>query len=173
MTIKIIGGVLIILSNLLIGFYYGYKEIFRQNDLMEIQKALEILKTEINYSMSTLIEATENIKSKTKLPISKIFYSLQKKLLNASDETIENLWIQSVQENKKYTYFNKEDIEHILSFGKVLGYLDKEMQLINIKILTDYLNRKILEIDKTKNKNKKLYITLSILVGLLILVIIF
>ncbi len=169
--IKIFGIILTSMTICVYGFYYSYKETFRQRDLQQLKKALTIFLSEIKFSLSTIETASKNISEKTSHPINKIFFTFNENLKKNSNDDLSIIWKDSVEKNLLYTYFEEEDIGEIISFGKTLGYLDDNQQVININLLLDYVNNTINEIELKKNQNKKLYQSLSVLASLLFIVI--
>ncbi len=169
--IKILGGILVSLTICIYGFYYSYKESYRQKDLQLLKKSLTIFSSEINYAMSTIEVAAKNISEKTSHPINKIFSDFNKELKENNNSDIYYMWKNSIENNVSSTYFNEEDIREIITFGKTLGYLDHNQQIVNINLLLEYINNAIEEIESTKNQDKKLYQTLSVLGSLLVVII--
>lgn len=171
MILKIIGAVIIVLSSTLIGFFYSRKEEYRINDLNEMKRAFTILISEIEYASNSLPESMINISNKTENPISKILIDFVENLNKKDGQTIQQLWTEAVIKNKNDTYFIDEDLENIKSFGSTLGYLDRNMQINNINIMIDYINKKTDTLSEISIKNKKMYRSLGILGGMIIAII--
>lgn len=171
MILKIIGAVIIVLSSTLIGFFYSRKEEYRINDLNEMKRAFTILISEIEYASNSLPESMINISNKTENPISKILIDFAENLNKKDGQTIQQLWTEAVIKNKNDTYFIDEDLENIKSFGSTLGYLDRNMQINNINIMIDYINKKTDTLSEISIKNKKMYRSLGILGGMIIAII--
>ena len=64
MFLKVIGGILVLISSCVLGVYYSFKAEYRINDLLEIKKALLLLISEIEFNLSPIAEATKNISLK-------------------------------------------------------------------------------------------------------------
>lgn len=171
MILKIIGAVIIVLSSTLIGFFYSRKEEYRINDLNEMKRAFTILISEIEYASNSLPESMINISNKTENPISKILIDFAENLNKKDGQTIQQLWTEAVIRNKNDTYFIDEDLENIKSFGSTLGYLDRNMQINNINMMIDYINKKTDTLSEISIKNKKMYRSLGILGGMIIAII--
>jgi stage III sporulation protein AB len=56
-------------------------------------------------------------------------------------------------------------------FGKTLGYLDKELQMNAIKHTVGYIDGKIASLQLNCEKNKRMYLNLGVLGGLLLAVV--
>lgn len=171
MILKIAGMVFVFGTSVLAGLYYGNLDGFRIGDLMEMKKALSILHSEIEFAHTPLSEALANIGQRTSKPIAGMFLMLEELLHVERGATISVLWERCVRAFAGQTYFNKEDIEQMVSFGKTLGYLDKGMQLTNISITTDYINEKTAQLNENRFKNKRMFQSLGFLGGLLVIVI--
>ena len=81
----------------------------------------------------------------------------------------EEAWNKSIE--KSNTYLNKEDIENIKSFGKMLGKTDKEGQVSHLELTKTFIEIQIEKARKEEEKNSKLYKTLGVLCGLALVII--
>lgn len=169
MILRIVGSLFIIGSTMLGGFYFAHLDAFRISDLLEMKKALAILKQEVMFLHATLPEAFANISKHTNKPINTIFMRMEELMLER--HPLEYIWETALSEKSQKTYFTKEDTEQFLSFGKTLGYLDKQMQLSSIELLKEYIDNTIEALNKTRYKNKKMFQSLGVLSGVLIVII--
>jgi len=169
--IRVLGIVLIMGSSTLAGLYYANMQMFRIKDLKEIKKALIILLSEIEYTLTPLPQAMENISTRIETPVNKIFIDSATTLNEKTGQGISEVWAEVLNNNKSDYYFTEEDLDYLKSFGKTLGYLDKNLQLNSIQVTIKYIEDKIEELNVTSLQNKKLYQTLGILGGLLICVV--
>jgi len=171
-AIRVLGMVLTLAASAALGLYLSSLAKFRQQDLLEFKKALLILKSEIEYIAAPLPEAISNIASRTSNPVSKIFTHFAQSLRdNDEGETAYQLWIEAIQAHKKESFLKKGDWELIEGFGKTLGYLDKQMQIDSIKFTTDYLDSQVAELQAVGDKNQKMYRSLGVIGGILLLVV--
>ena len=163
MLIQTLGALLIIGSSIMWGAYMASKSYFRLRDLREMKRAFGILISEIDYIQSPLQEAAENIAAKCSPPINGIFKEFSKGL--SGKVNIWELWSEIIEASKKDSYFREEDLEIFKSFGKTLGYLDREMQIRNIEMQIDYISQKSDELEETWEKSRKMYLSLGALGG--------
>ena len=163
--------VLVLAATVLAGLYYGSFETYRSNDLQELKKALAILKSEIVFSMTPLPEAFANIGSRIRKPISDIFLEFSERLLNNRRDHIEEIWQNSITLQSGRTYLNKEDIGALISFGRTLGYLDRDMQASGIAITIGYIDTAVEALSMTRAKNQKLFASLGAFSGLVTVII--
>lgn len=169
--IRMLGIILIMISSTLAGLYYANMQMFRIRDLKEVKKALIILLSEIEYTLTPLPQAMENISTRIEAPVNKIFIDSSNILNEKTGQGIGEVWAEILQNNKEDYYFAEEDLDYLKSFGKTLGYLDKNLQINSIRVTVKYIEDKIEELNVTSLQNKKLYQTLGILGGLLICVV--
>ena len=167
----IAGALALIASCAALGFYLAAQEGFRVKDLQEFKKALMILSSEIEHMRAPLPIACANIAKRTKEPVSALFASFSSMLTNNKGETAYQLWAQALEEQKKRTYLATEDWDVIEGFGKTLGYLDKQMQQSAIAQAVDYINEKTTSLQSQSEKNRRMYRSLGIIGGLLLVVV--
>ena len=65
---------------------------------------------------------------------------------------------------------SKEDEEEMKIIGKSLSSIDKDFNIEAINMITEYIDTKMEDIEKEKNKNTKMYQSLGVLSGLMIVI---
>ena len=171
MFTSIAGAVAIIVACAALGFYYAARESFRIHDLQEFKKALMILSSEIEHLRSPLPMACSNIAKRTKGLVSAMFASFSESLTENEGETAYQLWTQAIQKHKSGAFLAEEDWEALESFGKTLGYLDKQMQQSTITSTVEYIEEKTTSLQLQSDKNKRMYRSLGVIGGLLIAIV--
>lgn len=171
--IKVVGATIIITGTALIGFLMDKFEVYRMNDLQNLKRALVFLKGEIDYMITSLPVAMEQVGSKIELGIGKIFTYAGESMKRKSGFSAEQLWEEAVELNCNHTYLSKGDKKNLLLLGSALGYLDKEMQKRNIDLLIIYLEDEIKKLVLHHQKNGRLYKSLGFLGGLLIVILLY
>ena len=171
MLIRMIGIAIAFGAAVLAGAYVGNLDNFRIRDLTQMKKALAILKAEIEFAHAPLPEALMGIAQRTAGPIGAMFLMLAERIDTDRGADVSQLWAQCVLTLAPETYFNNEDVEQFIAFGKTLGFLDKGMQIANIAIATDYINEKMVRLNESRFKSGRMYRSLGFLGGLLIVVI--
>jgi stage III sporulation protein AB len=167
MELKIGGALLMVISSVILGFYYAAREMLRIKELMEFKKALLILASEIEYTAAPLFEAAANISKRADKPASAFFADFASGLAENSGETVYRLWESAVEKHKRRYSLAEEDWEALLAFGKTLGYLDKKMQLNAIDFTNRYIDEKTAALQVGCDKNKRMYRSLGMLGGVL------
>lgn len=169
MYLKIFSSIIILIGFSTIGFYYSYKPIYRKNDLLEMKRALLSLSSEINF-FSSITEAILNIEKNLDKPIKNIFVKFRENMEKRRGEELLILWEEAIKTGSYETYFTKEDIENINLVGKIIGSLDREFNIEGINLIIEYINTTIKNIENEKSKNFKMYQSLGILSGLMIII---
>ena len=171
MLLKLSGAVLVLAAAVLGGLYYGSFETYRSNDLQEMKKALAILKAEILFSMTPLPEAFLNIASRTRNPVADLFRRFSVCLKDNRREPIEDIWQSCLKAHAGKTYLNREDLAAFLSFGRTLGYLDRDMQEAGIAVTIGYIDTAVASLAQTRAKNQKMFASLGMFAGLITVII--
>jgi len=167
---SVIGAIALIAGCTAIGFYYAAQDGFRIQDLQEFKKALLILSSEIEHMRSPLPIASANISKRTKGSVSALFAEFSQLLSSGNNDTAYQLWTQALEGQRKRSYLTREDWDAVESFGKTLGYLDKQMQQSAITVTTDYINEKTTMLQTQSDKSKRMYRSLGVIGGLLLIV---
>jgi len=171
-AVKLAGIILTLGASAALGWYFSNLAVFRRQDLLEFKKALLILKSEIEYIASPLPEAMANIAVRTTPPVARLFALFAESLKhNESGETAYQLWLSAIGECKKQIFLKEEDWEAISSFGKTLGYLDKQMQLDSIGFTCGYIDQEVAVLQSEIEKSRRMYRSLGIIGGILLVVI--
>ena len=156
----------VFLISFLIGNLISKKYILRVKELKDFKNALNIVESKIKFTYEPLPEIfiqTSNLLSKN---ISEIFMQASKNMKNMNAE---KAWNRSLENST--TNLNKEDIENIRNFGKMLGKTDKEGQVSQLELTKTFIEMQIEKAKVEEDKNAKLYRTLGAVVGLAFVII--
>ncbi len=169
--LKMIGALLTVGGASLMGFYAGNLESYRIADLQEFKKALAVLKSEIEFSRAALPECLRGVADRVSGAVADIFLRMSELLRQERMESVSHIAAKSLDGCERRLYLKPEDKEQFLSFGQTLGYLDLQMQLSSIRIFEQYINDTIARLNAAREKNQKMFGSLGVLSGLLIVVI--
>lgn len=138
----------------------------REIELKKLKNALNIFKTKISYTYETIGEIFNEI--------SKLEYQDEDNIFKESFELLDKeglgtAWDKAVAQSK--SYINEEDKEILKMLGKTLGKTDKEGQISEIELVSQFLNKQILVAEEIRNKNEKMYKTLGVTIGLTLVII--
>ena len=172
-TIKLLGSIVIIASSALIGLEYSRKYTERLNNLIYIQNCIQMLETEIVYSSNQLPDALENIYVKGNKRVSFLFNDIKEYLLNNKDKSLFESFEHNLAKSKNKLFLQNDDIEVILSLGRVLGTSDTLDQQKHFK--TAIMNLEISQNDakEIRDKNGKMYRSLGALFGIALAIILY
>ena len=168
MIFKLAGSGIVMFSAVMWGFYMASKEYFRLKDLREMKRGFDILRSEIEYGMSQLDEASMNVSAKCSEPVKGIFGNFSNNI-NTKGDTL-TAWGEAVSIHGESSYFNHQDLDMFITFGKTLGYLDKNMQLNSINMQVDYIDAQIDKLEGSWEKSRKMYLSLGTLGGGLVVI---
>ena len=173
MFLKISGAVAIIFASYICGLYMANRSTFRNQDLEQMKKALTIFKGEILYSANSLENIFFEISNRTIGIISLLFETVAKNIEKHSKYGISEIWDTSILEITNNSYFDSEDMEYIYSFGRTLGFADKNQQVNNAMLLIEYIDSAQKGLREKKVSEEKLYKTLGLTCGLMLVIVLF
>lgn len=153
------------------GTFLCLREKYRLQDIQMLQRAVLLLKGEISYLSAPLAEALESVSYKISGEIGDVLQKVSKQLQQREEQTAEEIWITVWQREAKRMYLSVEDIQIILEFGKTLGYLDKQQQESSMQRLLFDLEQIEKRVTQRLQQNGKLYYSMGILCGLLLIVV--
>ncbi|MEA4816468.1 MAG: stage III sporulation protein AB [Lachnospiraceae bacterium] len=171
MIIKILGSVLIICSTTLLGYIYSNIDKYRILELSELEKAMSVLKSQIEFVAMPLPQAFFETASRVKPPASDIFKAVSNKIERKEGQTIKDIWCEAILESTKNTYLTKEDKEELCALGLTLGYLDKIRQQRSIMLFEEYIKETKSALKAKSLVSSKLYMSMGVLSGLIIAVV--
>lgn len=171
MILKIAGSLLILCSTTLGGYAAAVQYKYRAEELAMMARAVSLLKSQIYYMSTPLPEAMKEIAVKIGGVIGSMFAMASQRMERREGEGAEDIWKQALLEHKKKLYLSNEDYDALFTFGKTLGYLDREQQQSSIEMLLNYL-KDTEQLLKEKSKvNYKLYCSMGVIMGLLLVVV--
>ena len=152
---------LVFLISILIGNIISKRYTLRVKELKDFENAFNIIESKIKFTYEPLPEIFIQTSKLLSENISKIFIKASQ---NMKEETAEEAWDKSIETSS--TYLNKEDIENIRNFGKMLGKTDKEGQVSHLELSKTFIEIQIEKARREEEKNSKLYKTLGVVSGL-------
>lgn len=171
MIIKLVGGLMITVSCSLIGYYLGMRYTYRLNNLIILQNCIKLLETEIIYSATPLPEALESVYRKGNKKVSFIFKEIKEYLLSNKNASVLDSFIYITNLLREKLFFTEEDIEIIMTLGRVLGASNRIDQQKHFKLINAQLVNQQREAEDKKLKNEKMYRSLGVMTGLAITII--
>ena len=157
-VLKYVDLFLIILISTYIGFLKANSFSKRILELKNMKNALNMFKTKIEFTYEPIKEIF--------LEISRIIYQDNNNIFKIFCEKIDSkeitiAWNEAVLEYKGSLNDNDKDIIKML--GKMLGKTDKNGQISEIELVSNFLDKQINDAEDMKIKNEKLYKTLGVI----------
>ncbi|MDN4074708.1 stage III sporulation protein SpoIIIAB [Fictibacillus terranigra] len=167
-----LGAVLILVSTTWIGFELAKKVRERPKQLRQLKVGLQSLEAEIMYGLIPLDEAFLHLSSQLKGPVARFFLEVSNRLDESASSVLE-AWEESLAGLSDASAFKKEEIEILRQFGATLGRHDRENQQRQIKLTLSHLERELAEANEAQVKYERMYKSLGILTGLLLIILLF
>ena len=165
-VVKYIIIFLVFLICFLLGNIISKRYTLRVKELKDFSNALYIIENKIKFTYEPLSEIFMQTSRLLSENISNIFINASNYMKRFSSE---EAWNKSVEQSS--TYLNKEDIENIKGFGKLIGKTDKEGQVSHIELTRTFIQLQLEKARKEEEKNAKIYKTLGAIIGLAIVII--
>lgn len=170
MFFKLLGAALVLIATTMTGFHFAKKLSERTAQLRELQMGLQMLETEIYYGSTPLEVALLKISQQTKGIIGKIFERCALYLKKLDGAGTADCWERAWQELAPRLSLKKEEQEWLHHFGHIIGASDREDQQKHIKLLMAHLYKTEQDAKDEQSKNEKMYKTLGVLFGLVIVI---
>ena len=166
MVLKLAGGLLVIGSCAGLGLSMSYRWRERRSLLEELRKMIFMLKGEILYGNSTLMEAFGQVGTKCKGPLANLFLQVSEGIERQCGEPFYQIWEEQVKKLDKKLALTEKDREELSSFGEHLGYLDRDMQERTMLLFVEGLDMTISYLRENQAEKCRLYTSMGIMGGL-------
>lgn len=166
MLVKICGTVLVITASCGIGFSKTAELKERVKYLGNMRNAITILENEICFSQTVILSAFEKISSTAQEPIKQLFEEAKNLIAESNGDAIATVWKTAV--DKLSNSFHKDDIFVLTEFSECLGEYDVEGQVKSLKHYALKLTQAEDGAKEIYEKNKRLYKSLGLYIGILI-----
>lgn len=170
---KIIGSAIVLFSCTSAGIFMASKDRYRAEDLNEMKRGLMLLKSEIGYNSRPLYEALIEISERLEDTVSEIFEDSGRLLKSRKAASAAEAWERTLKDRKSRTFYTKEDIDALIAFGQALGGGDRQCQISNIEMTVEYIDMKSAELMRKHSKDSRLFKSVGVLCGILIVAVLF
>lgn len=168
--VKILGGILIIGSCTGYGLLLEMNMKKRLSELREIKKIMFLLKGEIEYGLTPIMEALAVISHRCNGQFKIILEQLTKE--NSYDKSFEELWQQVLGRELGSTALKKDEKERLILLASSLGLPDKRMQQHALDNYLDEVQSSIQTLTNEIPAKTRLYRCLGMMGGIIITIII-
>jgi len=165
--LKIIIYIVLFTCCYLIGALIAKKYANRVSELKDFRNALNMFKTKIKFTYEPIPDIFKQICNSLDNSVGNVF---KKASENMKYKTAEYAWVKAIEEQENLN-LTKEDIDVLKNLGKLLGKVDIEGQTRDIELVESFLDTQIDKSEKEKATNEKLYKTLGIVCGFVLVII--
>ncbi len=164
--LKILGLILLFAMCCFIGVALSFKFTQSEQLLKDIILMLDKLKTQIGYSHSTVKDTMKRLSEDfPKLCFLKDTYSLM-----CDKYSFKTAWTKAV--NSLGISLKKDDVQLVCKLGDVIGAYDAQTQIKEITVIEKFLNASLDVYTQEKREKSRLYQSLGVLGGLMLVMII-
>lgn len=171
--LQLSGAALIILSCALLGFYQANQLSNRPRQLRQWIKALQRLETEIDYGFTPLPQALVNICGKEQSPVTLLLVEVAEQLGKRSGVTTAEAWQQAIARHWTASSLKIAEREVLEQLGATLGLSDRSDQIKHIRLALSHLRSEEETAREEQMKYSKMWRSLGILGGTLIVILIY
>ena len=171
MIFKIIGGIGIIIICYLIGETINGKMESRLEILRELQKVGYLYKACVRHTGQDLIEILKDIRKRVDGCIEIFIADFLIQIEERKSMCVKEAWEDAVNKSFKEVGMSKSELNTIYRFGEILGYLDKKLQIEHVELYLYEIDENIKSLKNEIKEKSRLYKTLSIAIGLFIVII--
>jgi stage III sporulation protein AB len=171
--LKLLGAVLILLAGTGFGFYQARQLANRPRQIRQLIQALQRMETEIAYGFTFLPEAMIKVSKQLSSPLSHLFQQIGQQLSASSGQSTKDVWQTSVKEGWKHTSMKEAEKEILLQLGYTLGLTDKEDQVKHLRLGVSQLQAEEEQARDEQRRYEKMWKSLGLLAGALIVILIY
>ncbi len=165
MLLKFIGITIVGIASSSFGLSLSIDFQKRIKQLLQINKILLLLKGEIEYNNSGIVETLSKVKKQTTGVYKSFLEEVQKALLK-ENVTLKEAWNYGVDNTLAVGLKLKDsDLDTLKELGVHLGITDRHTQVSNLERCMELIDRTICELNETKTEKCRLYRMLGVSAG--------
>lgn len=164
--LKIVGGLLVVLSTTVFGFLKGKEYSDRVKELQYMKKLILMLKGEVEYARTPLSEAFFHISKRCRQPFSRLFMEAGRALESLDGQSFQSIWDTQVHKELKKTALSEKDRQQLSGLGEQMGYLDSQTQAAALTLYVEQLDMEISDGYASVGDKVKLCRSLGVMSGL-------
>lgn len=167
---KWLGLGIIFVACMMGGIWVDQDQRKRLKELDEMIYLFELLKGEIDYQLTPLKEACQNVGRRSQEGVGKIFMAFAELLESKTSTEVDQMWRQSIERYKDELHLLQQDYEILEDFGGACGYLDKQMQERNLQMTIEKIEHERKGAQEKYERCSKLNKSMGILIGAAIVI---
>lgn len=172
-SLKLFGALLILISSSWMGILGGKRLADRPQQLQKIKSDLMLLETDINYAATPLPQILEKMAYYSQWPVSCLWHETWQQLTNGEGLMAEQAWEKSLASFAPKTALIKKDLNILRDFGVGLGFSNRQEQIKKFKLLQEQLSLHQHEAENIRQKNERMWRTMGILGGIILIVLLY
>ncbi|NLO89640.1 MAG: stage III sporulation protein AB [Clostridia bacterium] len=169
--VKVLGGIITVLVCSFMGLMVSYRYAVRPMQIKCLRSALQMLETEIYYSLTPLPEALYGVGKRFENEIGRFFLYTSRLMTGKEMLTAQEAWEKSLNWLWENSFLTKSDIDILKNFGFNLGCSDREEQIKHFKLVQQQLLHQEGNAEKEREKNERMWRHMGFWSGLLIVII--
>ena len=166
---KILGVIIVLLSAWGIGSSLIARINQQEKQLVAFREMIDLFLGEIRYGKTPLIEACDRLGKRLIEPYASSLESIAGELKKKQYVSFQEVWKNRFLSHQKDFLLGQEQFDTLLSMGKYLGILDVEAQLRHLEFLTTQVDGYISQLQRISGQQKKVYRSVSLMVGAMVL----
>lgn len=171
--LKLIGAVLVLFAGTMMGFYKSVQLANRPLQIRRCIHALQQLETEIMYGFTPLPDALATVSKRAGEPVRTLFQLVVERLAREEGLTFQECWHTSVAEFWNRTAMRSGEKEILDRLGMTLGISDREDQFKHLHLAVNQLQSEEVNADEDRKRYEKMWKSLGILVGALVVILMY
>lgn len=168
--LKLIGAICLIAATSFIGFDLSRQLSLRTSELRMFIYSLQMIEAEMTYSYDSLQVIFENVGEKMTFPISSFYNRLAQELQQPIANFYE-IWEAALTKLANESTLKTEEMKILKQFGKNIGNHTIDQQEKQIKLTIYYLQKELDEAIEVQKKYDKTIKSISVLIGIFIVLI--
>lgn len=170
---KILGACLVLVATSWMGFEIARSYRERPKQIRQLRSALSLLETEIGYGIRPLTVACQEVSLRTQDSISNLFNACGENLQQMDGASTYECFKKAIDQEWKNTAMKNPEKRILLDFSATLGISDREDQLHHLAMAKTNL-----EVEEKKSRDEqmqyeKMFKTIGVLTGALIILLIY
>lgn len=167
---KLTGALLIMFASTMLGFLQAAQYAKRPRQIRVLIQALQSLETEISYGLTPLPNALEKIGRNLEAPLSELFTGAALQLCSRSGMSTREIWEGRIQALWPATSLGADERAAMLRLGEHLGLSDREDQIKHIRLAMEQLKAEETKARNDQLRYEKMWRSLGVLGGLLVVI---
>lgn len=166
--LKLIGGLLVVASSGLAGWWVSRGYARRPVELRQFIAALQLLETEITYAATPLPEALDRVAEQVGAPASSFFRQISRDLGAHTGCSAREAWHAALGAHGPGSALSPGDLAVLGGLGNSIGISDREDQGKHLRLAAEQLKTALVAADDAAAKNVRMWNYMGLLGGLII-----